>query len=522
MEKIVIHKRMFRLIGCILLLGSSTQPVLAATPCAALAGFTMPGQDVRIDQAREVPAGPQASPPNAPPGPRASLPAHCRVDGVLEPRTGRNGKPYAIGFSIALPVNWNGRFFFQGGGGLNGAVNAPLGAQFAGDSPALAEGFAVASTDSGHKASGFDATFLEDQEAALNFLYQAVAKVTVVAKEVVAQHYGTTAHHSYFVGCSTGGREAMMMSQRFPGYFDGIVAGAPATRTGYSNLGLRWATTALNVVAPRDAQGKPLTNQALSEQDRKLVTDGLLAACDANDGMKDGLVFAPQSCGFDPQVLACKGAKTASCLSAPQVAAVKKVMAGPKTSDGRQVYPGYYYDTGITNTRGLAGVLVGPTIPEGPATGTSMNVDAEAARAHDARSMVGDTNAWTNLSSFQGRGGKLLFFHGVSDPWFSAIETVQYYEQLARDNAPTPIKDWSRLFLVPGMAHCSGGDRTLDRFNMVDAIVNWVEKGRAPEQVIATGSSMPGESRPLCPHPAHPHYNGSGDAKSAASYSCRQ
>ncbi len=163
-----------------------------------------------------------------------------------------------------------------------------------------------------------------------------------------------------------------------------------------------------------------------------------------------------------------------------------------------------------------------PMIPEGPASGASMNVDVEAARAYDARSMVGDTNAWTNLSSFQGHGGKLVFFHGVSDPWFSAKETVQYYEQLGRDNGPTPVTDWARLFLVPGMGHCGGGERTLDRFNMVDAIVNWVEKGRAPDQVVATGASMPGESRPMCPYPAHPHYNGSGDAKSAASYSCRE
>jgi len=518
----VLANRVLQKIGLTLLLGSAAAPSLAATPCADLAKFTMPGYEVRIDQAREIAAGVPAAAPNGPPGPRLSLPAHCRVDGVLDPRTGRNGKPYAIGFAVAMPVNWNGRFFFQGGGGLNGSVNPPVGAQYAGDSSALASGFAVVSTDSGHKGSGFDATFFEDQEASLNFLYQAVAKVTVVAKEVVSKHYGRPAHHSYFVGCSTGGREAMMMSQRFPAYFDGIVAGAPATRTGYSNLALRWAATALNEVAPKDAQGRPQTNQALSEQDRKLVTDGLLAACDANDGMKDGLVFAPQSCGFDPQVLACQGAKTASCLTAAQVGAVKKVMSGPRASDGRQIYPGFFYDTGITNTRGLAGVLVGPTIPEGPASGTSMNVDAEAARAHDARSMVGDSNAWTNLSSFQGRGGKLLFFHGVSDPWFSAQETVQYYGRLAADNAPVPLKDWSRLFLVPGMGHCNGGDRTLDRFNMVDAVVNWVENGRAPDQIVATGASMPGESRPLCPYPAHPHYNGSGDARNAANYSCRE
>ncbi|MEO6186500.1 MAG: DUF6351 family protein [Steroidobacteraceae bacterium] len=514
--------RKFCRLGCVLLLGSALQPALAATPCQSLTKFSLAGYAVKIDKAQSVAAGPMAAPPNAPPRPGVSLPAHCRVDGTLDERKGRNGKPYAIGFAIAMPVNWNGRFFFQGGGGLNGAVNPPLGAQYAGDTPALASGYAVVSTDSGHKGTGFDATFFEDQEASLNFLYQAVAKVTVVAKEIVAQHYGKAAHHSYFVGCSTGGREAMMMSQRFPNYFDGIVAGAPATRTGYSNLALRWATTALNEVAPKDAEGKLQTRMALSDQDRKLVTDGVLAACDAKDGVKDGMVFAPQSCGFDPQVLACQGPKTASCLSPAQVSSVRKAMAGPKAADGRQVYPGFFYDTGISNTRGLPGILVGPVIPEGAASGTSIDVEAEAARAHDGRSMAGDTNAWTNLSTFRGHGGKLLFFHGVSDPWFSAQETVQYYDRLARDNAEVPISEWSRLFLVPGMGHCSGGDRTLDQFNMVEAISNWVENGRAPAQIIAKGASVPGETRPLCPVPTHAQYNGSGDAKDAANYSCSQ
>ena len=136
--------------------------------------------------------------------------------------------------------------------------------------------------------------------------------------------------------------------------------------------------------------------------------------------------------------------------------------------------------------------------------------------------MVGDTNAWTNLSSFQGRGGKLIFVHGVSDPWFSAQDTVQYYEKLERDTGAAPVTGWSRLFLVPGMGHCSGGDRTLDRFNMLDAIVSRVEQKRAPEQIVSTGASLPGVSRPLCPWPAHAQYNGSGDANLAASYSCRE
>ena len=517
-----ITDRGLRIAGLSLVVASGVAPALAAQPCAALRQFQIPGHAVRIDSAQDVPAGTLPPAPNAPPGtPATAVPAHCRVDGVIDDRQGVDGKPYGIGFAIALPADWNGRLLFQGGGGLNGAVNPPLGAQYAGEKSALAQGFAVASTDSGHKGTGFDATFFQDQLATLNFLYQGVAQTTVVAKAIVNAHYGKPQDHAYFVGCSTGGREAMMMSQRFPLYFDGIVAGAPAMRTNFSNLALRSATTALNVIAPRDASGKPQTNAALSAADRKLVVDGALAACDALDGRKDGLIFAPQSCRFDPGTLACTGAKTERCLTSEQANAVRIAMNGPKTTSGRQVYPGFYYDTGIgASGRGLPGLLAGPVIPEGAPAGTTFDVDAAAAEAMDARAMAGDSQAWTNLSSFQGHGGKLIFFHGVSDPWFSSQDTVQYYERLERAMTAIPLDSWSRLFLVPGMGHCSGGERTLDRFDMLSAIVAWVENGRAPERVVATGTSMAGESRPLCPFPQHAQFGGQGDPQAAASYAC--
>src|SRR5690606_23536466 len=196
--------------------------------------------------------------------------------------------------------------------------------------------------------------------------------------------------------------------------------------------------------------------------------DRFLQACDALDGAADGLVFALQDCAFDPAVLACSGDKNDACLTMGQVAAIKVVMGEKLASDGRQVYPGYFYDTGITTTRGLPGVLAGAVIPEGVAQEGPFDIDAAAAAASNARAWAGDTNGWTNLSTFQGHGSKLLFFHGVSDPWFSVIDTIQYYEQMARDTAPVPVDEWSRLFLVPGMGHCSGGERTLDRFNMLE------------------------------------------------------
>jgi pimeloyl-ACP methyl ester carboxylesterase len=506
-----VKQARWRVIACLVCVA----PVAgAAQPCTVLSRFVMPEHRLVIKQARDVIA--------TAPGVSPSVPAHCRVDGVIDERTGRDGKPYGIGFAVALPANWNGRFLFQGGGGLNGSVQPPTGGAYSGDDSALARGFAVASTDSGHQATGFDGTFLRDQEAALDFLYQAVAEVTVVAKAIVRAHYGKPQEHAYFVGCSTGGREAMMMSQRFPNYFDGIVAAAPAARTSFSNLGLRHAAATLNAIAPLDVQGNPQTRAALSDADRKLVNDGVLKACDALDGNADGLIFAPQNCQFDPGTLACPGEKKDGCLSSGQVKAIRTVMQGPRTTTGRQVYPGYYYDTGITNTQGLAGVLAGPFIPESKPVGTTFDVDAAAAEAMDARAMVGDTNAWTNLSTFRGHGGKLIFVHGVSDPWFSAQESVRYYGLLGPDNDDATLTDWSRLFLVPGMGHCGGGARTLDHFDMLSAVVDWVEAGRAPERVVATGASAPGESRPLCPFPKHAHFNGSGDARDAANYTCRE
>jgi hypothetical protein len=486
----------------------------SAQSCAAHTKFTMPGHGVAILQAREIAASASDVTP--------AVPAHCRVDGVIDARVGRDGKSYAIGFAVALPVNWNGHFLFQGGGGLNGTVAPPLGAQYAGDRSALARGFAVASTDSGHQGAVFDGSFLQDQQAALNFLFQAVPEVTVVAKQIIAQHYRRPLEHAYFMGCSTGGREAMMMSQRFPNYFDGIVAGAPAMRTSFSNLGLRHAATALNAIAPTGADGKPETRAAFSEADRRLLVDRVVEACDALDGNRDGFIFAPDKCHLDLGALACKDGQKDRCLAPAQVNAIRVVMQGPRTASGRQVYPGYYFDTGIATTKGLPGVLAGPLIPEGRPAGVTMDVEAAWADAVNARSMVGDTDAWTNLSTFRGHGGKLIFLHGVSDPWFSAQDTVQYHERLGRDNAEVPLAQWSRLFLVPGMGHCGGGERTLDHFDMLDAIVDWVEDDRAPERVIATGASAPGESRPLCPHPAHAHYKGSGDTHDAANYLCKE
>jgi feruloyl esterase len=514
------------LVSLIALTPTVAQGQAPAARCAAMTSFQMPGVTLEITKAQSVPAGPAPTTGRGAQGQGAMLPAYCRVDGMIDRRTGVDGKSYGIGFAVALPDNWNGRFLFQGGGGLNGTVAQPLGAQGAGGTPGLARGFAVVTTDTGHQSTGgaFDGSFMRDQQASLDFAYIAVGRVAPLAKQIIGQYYGRPIDRSYFAGCSTGGREAMLMTQRYPAYFDGVIAGAPAMRTGVSGLGDRWVAAALNQIAPRDATGKPVAGQAFSDTDKKLIVDALLNVCDAKDGLKDGLIFNTRACDFDPvSTLTCTGPKTDGCLTPQQTSALEKAFAGPRDTRGRQIYPGFLYDTGITATgSGIPGLLspgVGPLGP--PNLSIEVDVDKEAvALAADPRS-VGDTRWWTNLSTFSGHGGKLLFYHGASDPWFSALDTIDYYQKMSTDNGGMDkAANWSRLFVVPGMGHCAGGQATLDNFDLLSALVEWVEKGVPPDSVIATGRAFPGRSRPLCAYPNYAQYKGSGDPEDARNFVC--
>jgi hypothetical protein len=494
---------MLRLIGALLALGLAGAAY--AQSCDQLTKFKIPGTELAIAKAESVAAGVAQGVP---------LPAYCRVDGAIDPRTGVGGKSYGIGFAVALPGNWNGGFLFQGGGGLNGSVARPLGAQAAGDTPALARGFAVVTTDSGHKGAVFDGSFMQDQQAALDFAYIAVGRVTQVAKMIVAQYYGAAARHSYFDGCSTGGREAMLVTQRYPTYFDGVISGDPAMRTGYSNLADAWVTVALNQIAPKDDAGKPVVTRVFSDGDKKLVVNSVLEQCDAADGLKDGMIFNFRACHFDPAVLACKGAKAEGCLTSAQVGAIKKGFAGPKN-----VYTGFPFDTGIaaSGQGAIPGLLnPGPSPVGGPNMSLELDVDAAAAAiAANSRTALTDTVS-ADLSTFSGHGGKLIFYHGLSDPWFSPLDTLGYYERLGK------VSDWSRLYLVPGMGHCQGGAAALDRFDALTAVVDWVEKGVAPDSITATGKAFPGRSRPLCAYPKYARYKGQGDSEDAKNFECRE
>jgi feruloyl esterase len=365
------------------------------------------------------------------------LPAYCRVEGVINRRTGVGGEQFGISFALAMPDKWNGDFLMQGGGGANGVVMPPLGLAAAGQTPALMRGFAVVSTDTGHKSHGgpFDFSFTKDQQAYLDFAYLANAQVAAAAKQLIAQHYGKPSAYSYFVGCSTGGREGMILSQRYPTAFNGIISGAPAMRTGLSNLAIgKWIPVAFNQIAAKDAAGKADIEKAITDSDRKLIVAALLKQCDGKDGIADGLISDPLACDFDPAVLACRDGASDACLAPAKVAAIKKAFAGPKTSDGVQVYPGFLYDSGIAAASPIHGILSpGPGI-FGPVT-TAMEVDVDKDALTAVQPLVDSTAV--NLTTFSANGGKLIFYHGDSDPWFSAfsaLDTYRYYKDMVAAN----------------------------------------------------------------------------------------
>jgi feruloyl esterase len=449
------------------------------------------------------------------------IPAYCRVEGVINRRTGVDGEEFGINFALALPEKWNGDFLMQGGGGGNGVVMPPLGLVAAGGTPGLMRGFAVVSTDTGHRGhrGPFDFGFMKDQQAYLDFAYAANAQVAGFAKQLIAQHYGKPVAFSYFAGCSTGGREGMILSQRYPTAFNGIISGDPAMRTGLSNLAIgRWIPIAFNQIAPKDANGKPIIERAITDNDRKLIMDGLMNRCDAKDGIADGMISDPLACDFDPEMLACKGEKSDLCLTPDKAAAIKKALAGPKTSGGTQVYPGFLYDTGITGGAPFRGLLSpGPGI-FGPAP-TDMTMDVEKEALAAIQPLVDSMS--TNLTTFTANGGKLIFYHGDSDAWFSPLDTFGYYKDMAAANGGLDdVSKWSQFYFVPGMSHCGGG-QALDQFDLLGAMVSWVEKGTVPASVTATGKAFPGRSRPLCAYPKHAQYKGLGDTQDANNFECR-
>ncbi len=533
------HAALFTAAGAALALSacSVAPPMTAAAPdaCARLAAqYAVPGTRLATEAvaAGTMPPGATAGPP---------LAAHCKVAGRMAQRTGVDGKPYHIGFELRLPANWNGRLLYQGGGGNDGVVRPAIGPQAA-PGYALNRGFAVVTTDAGHQ--GADAGFGFDPIARVDNAYNAHDKVAVTAKDIVRAFYAKPADRSYFIGCSGGGRQGMMFTQRFPSYFDGVIAMAPAMRVSSgATIAAAWDSQALQAIAPAGTDGKPVLSNALPPADLALLRQGILDACDAQDGIADGLVSNPAACRFDPAALQCKGAKDASCLAAPQVGALKKIFAGARDSGGKPLYAGWPWDAGIghpqndwrawklgtsttaaPNSRhvflmqdALQGYFVTP--PDRSLSIFGFDFDKDPARMA-AHSWIFDTASDVQLTGFKARGGKLLLAHGMADPIFSPLESEDYYKRLTAVHGPqTP--DFARLFQIPGMGHCQGGAAT-DSWDGLGALVEWVEQGKAPQRIVGSGTAVfPGRTRPLCPYPQHAQYNGSGNPDDAANFSCR-
>jgi pimeloyl-ACP methyl ester carboxylesterase len=518
-----------------LLLAASGSVWSQTSDCASFASVAPPGMTLKT----ELIAGDALRPPGATTGPL--LVAHCKVSGRMAERTGQDGKAYHIGFELRLPTAWNGRFLYQGGGGNDGIVRPAVGPQAA-PGYALNRGFAVVTTDAGHQNPTADFGF--DPIARTDNAYNAHDKVAVTAKDLIRQYYSKPADRSYFIGCSGGGRQAMMFTQRFPTYFDGVIAMAPAMRVSKgATVAAAWDTQTLQSIAPSGADGKPVLSQALSDGDLALVRKGILDSCDALDGAADGLVSNPAACKFDVSALQCKGAKDASCLAPAQVGALKKMFTGAKTSDGKPLYFSWPWDPGMghpsndwrmwklgnsptekANSRhvflmedALQGYFVTP--PDRSLSIYKFDFDRDPLRM-DAHSWIFNTADDVTLAGFQAKGGKLMFIHGLADPIFSAHEMVDYYQRLTAQNG-AKTQDFAKLFLVPGMGHCAGGAAT-DSIDGLGSLVNWVEKGQAPQSVPASGTVVfPGRTRNLCAYPQSSHYNGTGSLEDAANFSCR-
>ena len=504
------------------------------TACTSLASLSTPG--FKVEKAEWITATRLAA---GPAGSLIDVPDHCLFRVTLDPRpSGLEEMSYGIGIELRLPASWNHRFFFQGGGGLDGVLLPSVGA--IGQYPsALSRGFAVVSTDGGHRGrNAIDSRFGADQQAKLDFAYQAITRTTQEAKTLVTRFYGKRPDYSYFMGCSTGGREAMLSAQRLPLEFDGVVAGNPSfnlTRVAVNQI---WSLQTVTRVAPKDASGRPDLSRAFSDAQLKALSNAVLRQCDALDGLRDGMINDFRACRFDPKSLVCgsTGAPPArECLTKPQSAALRAIFAGAHNSRGEPLYGTFPYDTGIA-TPAWRGMHLG-TAGNPPANATlgrdtlrnfamtppapdldplKFDFDRDTSRTYETAA-INDAVA-TVHTSFAGHGGKMIVYHGLSDQAMATGALTDWYEQLSPRDAQGP-QAWARLFLVPGMTHCGGGQST-DQFDMLSAIQAWVEDGRAPERIIASGKTFPGLTRPLCPFPKVARFDG-GPANEAGSFSCR-
>ena len=511
----------------------------AGQSCEQLAQLALP--NTKITSAQTVAAGAFAPPTSMAPWLAGDpsfykrLPAFCRVTAVAKPSADSD-----IKIEVWMPASgWNGKFRGQGNGGFAGEIDyRTLGL-------AVAQGYASAATDTGHAAEGTDASWaLGHPEKIVDFAYRAIHEMTVVGKATVKAFYGDGAQHSYFANCSNGGRQALMEAQRYPEDYDGILAGAPANY---------W--THLLASALYDAQTTTLDPASYIPTSKiPTIAKAVIAACDAKDGVTDGVLNDPRQCHFDPASLLCKSGDSDACLTQPQVTALKKLYEGAHDSKGKEIFPGFLpggedggggwplWITGTGPGKSLLFAFGGGFFSDmvyGTADWDYKKANLDDAVAAADKKYASVLNATeTNLKPFASRGGKLIIYHGWNDAAISALNTIHYYESVESKMGTQDADSFLRLFMVPGMQHCGGGPgpdvfgqmgfSTVNdpQHNMYMALEQWVEKGTAPSTVVAskqTGAGVAASvkmTRPLCAYPEVANYKGTGDTNDAANFVC--
>ncbi|MFM0245012.1 tannase/feruloyl esterase family alpha/beta hydrolase [Paraburkholderia sediminicola] len=536
---------------------SAASPGTLAGNCAALAARLTFANTV-FASVTDVPAGTL----NVAGKPIAE---HCLIQGSMNQRVSSvDGKTYAIGFEMRLPLAWNGRFFYQANGGLDGNVVTATG-EIGGGGPtndAINMGFAVISSDAGHSAAQ-NPLFGLDPQARLDYGYNAVAALTPMAKQVIKLAYGKGPDRSYFDGCSNGGRHALVAAARSSAEYDGIIAGDPGFHLPKAAIGEMWSAQQLAKVATATTpNGLPDITTGFTAAERQMVASKILAKCDALDGASDGMIQDIKACqanfSLATDVPTCtNNVRDGTCLTSAQKDAIGNVFSGARNSAGTALYSSFPYDAGLgpgwsawkqANSISLdpaAAAFTFTTLPQSAsvlsqlsAYALNFSMDTDAPKIF-ATSGVYSESAWsfmtppdeTNLSALKQRGAKLMVYHGTSDPVFSSNDTTDWYQRLMTANGGD-ASNFARLYTIAGMNHCSGGPST-DQFDMLTPMIAWVEQGKAPDSVVGTArdatnvvpnTDVPagwgvGRTRPLCAYPKVARYQG-GDINAASSFAC--
>ena len=490
-----------------------------AATCESLLSLKLP--NTKITKAEVVPAGPfkfgEVKPTFPPNRAAPQLPAFCRVVGVVRPK---------ITFEVWMPVEgWNGKFQGVGNHGFAGDI------PYMDMGPQLVRGYAAAGTDTGHNVND-KPSWMRDKQQLVDYGYRGVHEMTDKSKAVIAAFYGKPPQYSYFNGCSTGGKQGMTEAQRYPTDYNGILVGDPNLSQTHNRAQYVWTAQA--------TFARPETT--IPSEKLPLIYKAAIDSCDAVDGLRDGLITDPRQCNFDPGVLLCKaGQDVSACLTNDQVDAVRKVYAGPRNSrTGVQIYPGH----AVGSERGWKGFVSGPTLtPTAPLYYTNMifekpswdyrtlNWDKDITTAD--RKVAAIVNADSpDLSAFRKAGGKIVHYHGLTDNNHTPLASIAYYQAVltkmgrrgARDN---DVASFYRLFLEPGQNGCGGGGDGPSVFDPRPALESWVEKGEAPETMIATKykddnpNGAVERTRPLCPFPKQAHWKGTGSIDDAKNFTCK-